>query len=263
MASEGSSQDRILELLFEEDEITWQSILFNLVTKDEMDPWDIDIANLSKRFFDMVKQLKGMDLRVPGKVILAAAILLRIKSSRLVDADILELDQLIASTEEFDEDYILDAGDFHNGAIIEDFDEDPQLIPRTPQPRKRKVSIYDLVDALEKALEVRERRVKRAPSVKNIVLPDKNVDIGSIITEVFKKITTLFAKGHKQITFSKLIPNETRDGKIFTFIPLLHLTNQRRIDLLQKEHFGEIEIELLSKSSKSLNSINLQKVKSK
>ena len=243
---ESTSQDRILELLFEEDDITWQSILFNLVTKEEMDPWDIDIALLSKRFFSMVKKLKDMDFRVPGKVILAAAILLRIKSSKLVDEDILELDQLIASTEDIEDDYILDVGDFHNGAIIED-EEEPRLIPRTPQPRKRQVSIYDLVDALEKALEVRERRVKRAPAVKNIVLPDKNIDIGSIITEVFKKITSLFSKGHKTITFTQLIPNETRDGKIFTFIPLLHLTNQRRIDLCQKQHFGEIEIEMLKK----------------
>ena len=29
---------------------------------------------------------------------------------------------------------------------------------------------------------------------------------------------------------------------VYTFIPLLHLSNQRRIDLWQKEHFGEIEI---------------------
>jgi segregation and condensation protein A len=196
----------------------------------------------------MVKKLKDMDFRIPGKVILAAALLLRIKSSKLVDEDILELDQLIASTEQ-QEDYE-DLIDFDEmpGAFIEE--EEPKLIPRTPQPRTRKVSIYDLVDALEKALEVRERRVKRAPPVKNVRLPDKVVDIGSIITEVFKKITDFFAKGNKNLTFSQLIPDNTRDGKIYTFIPLLHLTNQRRIDLWQKQHFGEIEVELLKRKAK-------------
>ena len=246
MVQEQSAQDRLLDLIFEEDEITWQTILFNLVTKEKMDPWDIDMSVVSGRFFEMIKKLKELDFRVPGKVILAAALLLRLKSSKLVDEDLLELDQLIASTEEVDDDYILDVGEGFGGAIVGEAEE-PKLIPRTPQPRTRKVSVYDLVDALEKALEVRERRVQRPQNVKSIVLPDKNVDIGSVIKEVFGKITNLFSKGHKSITFSQLIPNETRDGKIFTFIPLLHLTNQRRIDLHQQQHFGEIEVELLNK----------------
>ena len=65
-----SAQDRVFELLFEEDEITWQSILFNLVTKEQMNPWDINIATLSKKFMDMLKKLKEMDFNVSGKIIL-------------------------------------------------------------------------------------------------------------------------------------------------------------------------------------------------
>ena len=34
---------------------------------------------------------------------------------------------------------------------------------------------------------------------------------------------------------------------ISIFIPLLHLTNQRKIDLHQQKHFGDIEVELLKK----------------
>jgi len=237
-------QDRVLNLLFEEDEITWQTILFNLVTKEEMDPWDIDISALSEKFFGMVKKLKELDFTVSGKIILASALLLRFKSSKLVDKDILELDQLIASTEEIEEEYedLIDCGEFP-GAFGEI--EKPKLIPRTPQPRKRKVSIYDLVDALEQALEVRKRRVVRKEVPHNIQLPEKTKDIGSLVNQVLQKITNLFSLGNKKLTFSQLIPDETKDGKIFTFIPLLHLTNQRRINLLQEEHFGEIEIEML------------------
>ena len=41
------------------------------------------------------------------------------------------------------------------------------------------------------------------------------------------------------------MPEEpTKEDKVFTFIPLLHLTNQRKIDLNQENHFGEIEIVL-------------------
>ena len=138
------AQDKVFNLLFEEDEITWQSILYNLVTKEHMDPWDVDISTLSKKFMDMLKQLKDMDFNLPGKVVLAASLLLRLKSSKLVDEDILELDRLIASTEEIEDvDDLIDFEEELPGSLVAE--EKPRLIPRTPQPRKRKVSIYDLV----------------------------------------------------------------------------------------------------------------------
>jgi segregation and condensation protein A len=245
-----SAQDRVFELLFEEDEITWQTILFNLVTKEQMDPWDIDISLLSKRFMDMMKELKEMDFGVSGKIILAAALLLRLKSTKLVDEDILELDRLIASTDESEDIYgdIIDFEEAPPGTFEED---KPSLIPRTPQPRKRKVSIYDLVDALEKALEVRKRRVVRNIPPQNIQIPEKTVDISLVIGSVFRKIKDFFSKGDRRLTFSHLTPTDSKDDKVYTFIPLLHLTNQRKINLHQQQHFGDIEVELLKKQAKS------------
>ena len=213
------AQDRVFQLLFEEDEITWQNILYDLVTKDNMDPWDVDIATLSKRFMDMLKQLKGMDFTVPGKVVLAAALLLRLKSSKLVDEEILELDRLIASTEEIeDADDLIDFEEALPGVSLEE--EKPRLIPRTPQPRKRKVSIYDLVDALEKALEVRKRRVTRSIPPQNIVLPEKTVDIGMVMGTLFKKIKDFFSLGNKRLTFQQLIPSESKEDLNSQFIQI-------------------------------------------
>ena len=244
-----SAQDRVFELLFEEDEITWQTILFNLVTKEQMDPWDIDIALLSKRFMDMMKKLKEMDFGVSGKIILAAALLLRLKSTKLVDEDILELDRLIASTDE-SEDIYGDIIDFEEAPPGTFEGDKPSLIPRTPQPRKRKVSIYDLVDALEKALEVRKRRITRNIPPQNIQIPEKGIDISLVLGEVFRKIKDFFSKGNKRLTFNHLTPTNSKEDKVYTFIPLLHLTNQRKIDLHQQKHFEEIEIELLNKQVK-------------
>src|SRR3989344_5635587 len=48
---------------------------------------------------------------------------------------------------------------FEEPSRIAKLDEIPTLIPRTPQPRQRKVSIYDLVEALERELEVKKRRL--------------------------------------------------------------------------------------------------------
>jgi len=51
--------------------------------------------------------------------------------------------------------------------------------------------------------------------------------------------------GKETLTFTKLVPSEKKEDKIYTFIPLLHLDNQEKVNLMQKEHFGEIEIEML------------------
>ena len=238
-------QERIFELLFDKDEITWQSIILDLIKTEQMDPWDINISLLSKKYLEMLKKLKGLDFRISGKIVLAAAILLRIKSNKLVGEDITELDRLLAgkNLEELQEDFYDELqNEFEAGQGSTVFDK-PLLTPKTPQPRKRKVSVYDLMDALQKALKVKKRRVMRNIPVRKMEIPKKSVEITSIIKEVYGKITGFFFKNKsKKLTFTELIPSNSKEDKVLTFIPLLHLTNQRRINLLQKDHFGEIEI---------------------
>src|SRR3989339_630297 len=92
-------EDRIYAMLMDQDEITWQTILLELIKSEEMDPWDINISKLSEKYICTLRKLQEMNLHVSGKVLLAAAILLRIKSSRLVGEDMLEFDRLLASNE--------------------------------------------------------------------------------------------------------------------------------------------------------------------
>ena len=80
------------------------------------------------------------------------------------------------------------------------------------------------------------------------VPPEKKRDITLIMREVYSKIKSWFVKDARQkLTFTQLLPSNSREDIVFTFVPLLHLSNQRRIDLLQEIHFGEIEVKLLNK----------------
>ena len=48
--------DRIFGLLMSKtDEITWQTIIFDLVKSEQMDPWDIDISLLTQKYIDFEK----------------------------------------------------------------------------------------------------------------------------------------------------------------------------------------------------------------
>jgi len=238
-------QEKLFNMLFEDDEITWQTMIYELVRTEEMDPWDINISDLSSRFLDMVKKLKKLDFRISGKIILAAAVLVRIKSHRLLEQDLSHLNQMIASSEESEDDFFEELDDIDYSSQVDN--DKFKLIPRTPQPRKRKVSVYDLVDALEKALEVKKRRVRFAIPDTKIEVPEKTRDISEIIKEVYDQIKDYFKQEQiKKLQFSKLIPSEAKEDKVYTFIPLLHLDNQRKINLKQENHLEEIDIYLNS-----------------
>lgn len=229
--------DRIYDMLMDKDEITWQSLLTELIKTEQMDPWDIDVSLLTKKYIEAVKTLKELDFKISGKIILAAAILLKIKSNRLVGEDIEYLDRLISQQ---DEEELLHFEDEQGPRPLEQIPKD--LIPRTPQARKRKVSIYDLMQALERALEIKRRRVLRSIPPLDMEIPQKKREISEIISEVYGKIKSFLISGLTSIRFSALVPSQTKEGKISTFLPLLHLTNSGKIDLYQEKHFGEIDI---------------------
>ena len=93
-------QQKLFDLLLDKDEISWKTIIYDLVKSEEMDPWDIDLTILTKRFIQVIKEMKENDLKIPGKILLAAAVLLKIKATHLVDNDITNLDRLINQAEE-------------------------------------------------------------------------------------------------------------------------------------------------------------------
>jgi segregation and condensation protein A len=238
--------DRIFNILFSKtDEITWQAIIFDLVKSEQMDPWDVNISTITQKYIGMLKTLKEHDFRVSGKVLLAAAILLKMKSHKLVGEDLNELDKLLMGVEEEMEEL-----GFEESGQTHKLDEIPKLIPRTPQPRKRKVSIYDLVDALERALEVKKRRLFHSIPPMNLEAPRKKKDITVIIREVYLRIKSFFTgTTQEKLTFAKLLPSDSKEDKVHTFIPLLHLAQQSKIDLAQDTPFGEIEVMLKKKEA--------------
>ncbi len=232
--------DRIFNLLVEQNEISWRSMIFDLVKKEGLDPWNIDISKLAEKYIKKIKTLKQANLKVSGKVVLAASILLRIKSTKLVGDDLDEFDRLIAGDVNEEEFYDDLARELARGEEIPKEAINYELLPRLPQPRKRKVSVFDLVNALEKALEVKQRRVLR--NIKpNIKAPEKGFDINKAISNLNLRINSLI-NTKNQLTFSDLLSDSSKDELILTLLPLLHLSNEGNFDLKQDIHFGDIFI---------------------
>ncbi|HLC37347.1 MAG TPA: segregation/condensation protein A [Candidatus Nanoarchaeia archaeon] len=238
-----SSSDQIYNILMQEDEITWQTIIQDLVKSEQMNPWDIDLSLLSNRYLDTIKNLKTHNFFISGKVILASSILLRMKANKLLLEDIGNLDAQL-----FQQD-VESLEEFEDPTLNEINPDDVDIIPRLPQPRKRKVSMQDLINALSKALDVSRRKIMRHERynfVPEMEIPDRKIDITKRIKQLYDQIVNFFKKtlGKETLTFTKLVPGGNKEDKISTFIPLLYLDSQEKVDLSQKEHFGEIEIEI-------------------
>ncbi|HME87398.1 MAG TPA: ScpA family protein [Candidatus Nanoarchaeia archaeon] len=230
-------EERIFDIIFKEDEVTWQTLLMDLVKSEGMDPWDIDISEISAKYIGMLKKMQEMDLRISGKVVLSAAILLKFKSNYFLNEEMNNFDKLM-HPEEYAEDALYE--DHPERPMPSYNKDDARLIPKTPQPRKRKVSIYDLVEALKQALEVKRRR-KQILDVIQLPAPTKKVDISKVIEDLHAQIS-MFLEDADSLTFHELVPSGKKEDMIGLFLPLLHLSNGRKIDLAQQVHFGDIEI---------------------
>ncbi|MEM4244756.1 MAG: segregation/condensation protein A [Candidatus Nanoarchaeia archaeon] len=233
-------QDRLFEMLVQQDEITWQTIIYDLIRTEQMDPWDIDVSLLAQKYIETVNKLQEMNFFISGKVLLASALLLKIKSHKLMEEDIAGFDSYLFNTGEEE----LSLGDLDEIQRLSR-DQLPKLTIKTPQARKRKVNLQDLMNALQKALEVNQRRVIRRIREEKLFnppqIPERKIEISKLIKDLYEKIMSFF---HKQetVTFTKLVPSERKEDKIMTLIPLLHLDTQGRINMVQNEPFGEIEI---------------------
>lgn len=241
--SKAKTQDKVFDIIFKEDELTWKDMIFDLVRQEGMNPWDIDVSRLAERFLKMLTELKQMDFRVGGKMVLASSLLLKIKSDKLLLDDIAGLDNLINGPEE--EEFLDEDGEFEQFNLNAFLNDQKKLVPRTPQPRERKVSVYDLVDALEQALDLdlkRQRTLSRVKTEDDVRPPVNNFDLNETMNILQDRLKKIFMKSKRKVFFDELLPSKEKTDMVYTFMPLLHLENQQKVHLLQEEHFGPIEV---------------------
>ncbi len=228
----------------------WQNIIYDLIHTEQLDPWDIDILILSKRYFERILELEDdPDFYISSKVLLAASLLLRIKSEFLLNKHIQSIDDILFGKKE-ETRYVTEK-------IEIDEDDLPILMPKTPLPRLRRVTLPELMAALNKAINTESRRIKREVAIKRahklsqVDIPTfRRIDLKDRIKQFYARILTSLKKNSisdkkesNKIAYSNLI-GTSREEKLATFLPLLHLSNSQRLWLEQEVHLEEIWIYL-------------------
>ena len=225
-------------------ELSWQQIIYDLIQSEQLDPWDIDLSILAQKYLEKISGLEDANFFISSKILLAATILLRIKSEILLKYYIKSLDEILFGKEEKKEKLPFNI----------DLDDVNDLVPRTPMPRMKKVTLQELMNALNRAIMTEHRRIKREIYTKHAItrfeafLPKRRTNIRLKIRELYQKIIRFFSKDKDQKMSYTQLTNNSREEKLSSFMPVLHLDNQEKIVLEQLNHFDEIYIYLKSRT---------------
>jgi segregation and condensation protein A len=206
----------------------WKEMLIDIATK-EFNPWDIDVAVLTNRYLEKIKEMERLNLKISANVLLAASILLRYKSDAW---------KLVEEEE--------NSGIYIPDSII----SEPVIPVLYPIMRNvtRRVTLEELISAVEDVI-AKEKR-KAAKEKTKIVVPEsllgllRNTEVFEHkLAEFYKKLEGC-ADTEKLILFSHILAERTTEEVVNNLILLLHLANSQKIAIWQEEFFGEIFISL-------------------
>ncbi len=240
---DGIGQSQVYDLVTGK-QADWQTIIYDLIHTEQLDPWNIDIVLLTNKYFEKIAEMDEADFYVSSKVLLAAALLLRIKSDLLLNFHIKSIDEILFGKKD-DTKQIIERIEIDEGEL-------PILIPKTPLPRHKKVSLDELMTALNQAMDTENRRIKKEVAIKrahklsHVDIPKfKKIDLKDRIKQFYARILTAVKKKQglekhsNKVKYADLI-GEEREEKLACFLPLLHLSNSRKLWLEQEEHLDDI-----------------------
>ncbi|KXA90058.1 hypothetical protein AKJ57_04530 [candidate division MSBL1 archaeon SCGC-AAA259A05] len=203
-------------------------ILLNLAQEKKIDPWDVDVDKLADLYVEKIREMGKLDLRVSGRALFSASVLLRMKADNPPHN---------GHSEEEDE-------------LLEELDFDlPELEPITMiRQNPHKITLSDLAGSLQEVLTKspeKKERERKTKSVKNLMreLDDYHLRIEKHIQEFHEKIALLASNGEK-INFLELLPEKNKIEVVRNLLLALFLSTKGKISLYQEKHFDDIYIKL-------------------
>ncbi len=246
-------------------------MLVELARRGDVDPWNVDVIDVTDKFLSELERAKKLDLRVSGRVLLFAAILIRLK------ADILTNEA--AGHEEPEEEVELESEPEPEGEIVPDeidfdafqepepdeaegFDKELESLEQEVQkdevldtllkPRKkakRFTTLKDLIHELQMAEDVEKKRKKRKrkkkeeePVTRETLATPHEENLEETIAKVEEELKYLFNR-KTMLYFSEVVRGLGTEEKISYYLSILHLAYRKKVEVYQKKLYEE-DIEL-------------------
>ncbi|MEM4367263.1 MAG: segregation/condensation protein A [Candidatus Anstonellales archaeon] len=201
---------------------TWKEILLQMVETHKLDPWNINIVEVSELFLKEIA--KSRSLQYCANVILAAAILLKMKSDILKQRE----EQVVEE-------------------VPEEIGPMPEIAISSRFPPKRQVTLEELIEEVEKVMSATERQ--RAPASAPMEVVEIEMDIYDVEKEKEEVLKVLEGGAMEFFEIAYALGIKERAAQVILFLSLLHLFQSGEITIEQKELFGSIMVDKCRKNS--------------
>ncbi len=217
--------------------------LIKQVKQDDINIFDINIAELTEKYLEYIESMKSLNLNVDSEYIVMAATLMEIKSRELLPHDEEEeeedpKEELINRLQEYQK-YKEIRGTFKEYALErkEMFSKVPSMLDEFHDDRVKindDVTLDELIDAF---LKFQEKKELDKPL--NTVITSKGYSIDEIGHKIISKL-----KVKKNFKFEDLFEERNRSYVVATFLTILDLTRKGKLLLKQDYNLGEIVLSL-------------------
>jgi segregation and condensation protein A len=228
-------------------------ILVGLAERGEIDPWNINIIEVTDRFLSELERCRQLNLQVSGRTLFYAATLLRMKSEHLEllsdpTAECLDEDDELCGE---DYDLALDSETDYHGRLgpIELLEHEIQRRLDRKNLRKSPVTLFELIVEL-KNIEKEERRRRRLTDTADDLLIYADDVVGIAHDEGYQEsaMTVLeecldCIEPEEEMTLARLC-QKLGWGIPEVYIPLLFLALEGRCSLRQEEFFGDVFVQI-------------------
>jgi segregation and condensation protein A len=228
-------------------------ILVRLAERGEIDPWNINIIEVTDRFLSELERCRQLNLQVSGRTLFYAATLLRMKSEHLELLSDPAEEGLDEDDELYGEDYdlALDSETDYHGRLgpIELLEHEIQRRLDRKNLRKSPVTLFELIIEL-KNIEKEERRRRRLTDTGDDLLIYADDVVGIAHDEGYQESAMTVLEEcldcielEEELTLVQLC-QKLEWGIPEVYIPLLFLALEGRCSLRQEEFFGDVFVQI-------------------
>ncbi len=237
-----------------DNEIDGIEILVAMAKQGKIDPWNIDIIDVTDKYLTHLFQSKSQNLRLTGRTLLFASILLKLKSNILEGLDVASFEEPEHYDLDYDDDSQLDyEQDYIPTNNVVSIDEVLQRRTSVRLNRNRVVTLRDLIRQLEfyemldkkQKLKNAHERAKRRVRNYSRLSPEDIVNLAhdEYIEQGVERLKANLGEilGRQD----KIELNElTLLGmdRISAYISLLFLTVDSDYDLVQDEFYSDLYV---------------------
>ena len=233
-------------------------ILVDMAKQGKIDPWNIDILDVTEKYLQRMIELKSLNLRVASRTLLFASILCRLQSNVLAGLSLEDFKDEPEDNVMYDEDgFIADYGDedreFIPTSNVVSFEEALQRRTSIRLNRNRVVTLKDLIkqlefyEKLEKRASMKSAHERAKHHVRNYsrLTPD---EIVSMAHEEYIEESVLKLKDNLGQIFEHQDKIELNElivlglDRISAYLALLFLTRDTDYDLEQEEFYSDLYV---------------------